>query len=220
MQSASIAARHTTDTVNIVTGSPSASAAEQQAATLYRQVQACSDDEKFKLLKTLWNLRGDGNPPPEIAALAQRAQGRTGSGNAPDPATAEAKATRIELTRLILAGCDPMSRMSTQFDELLNTRLYENGDESQLAQLVSIHVRAYEKTAGARTNLCFAFLHLVSLTLKTRIVDNISASLTELSTAADKAATATAGAARTQDAALQKLPAKAGKLHTALENPC
>jgi hypothetical protein len=176
---------------------------------LYESVIKFTDDEKFNTLKTLWMDSRSGNPPSGIAELAKPLQGIKQKGKTyTADEIAMLRNTRVELTKLILRDSPTMCQMEGQLEKLLLSTTWKNGDDSGLAQLVDINVRAHEKMSSARSNIVFSFLHLISLNLKAPVINNIESALTTHALAAKDAMEAISAAKKKDKAPLDEIKVK------------
>lgn len=179
--------------------------AADQAKEIYESIADYTDDEKFKALETLWVDAKNGNAPASLVALAKRLQtsgAKTGGGD--NDAQVMLRQVRVELTKLLIKDSPNMAAMAGEFKELLNSASWKSGDDVDLQRLVSVNVRAHEKTAAARSNLFFSFVHLISLNLKAPTIKNIKSALTIHALANDEAKSAISNAKKKVDGKLNE----------------
>lgn len=169
-----------------------AAALNARAYELYGKVQHYTNDEKFKLLKTLWVDPNSGNVPSDLKTIATTIRGGARPGGEPSQSTIDRlKAIRVEVTRLLVSDMGITTpQLDQEFKELFDSQARKTGDDSALASFIAINVRAHEKSEQARSNLVFSFLHLVSLKIKAPVVTNITAMLATHASAKKDAADA------------------------------
>jgi hypothetical protein len=187
------------------TDKPPDKSPEQQALALYKPLAGYTDDEKFQALNIIWIDADSGNAPKSLIALAKSLQSPLRKqNNQSTEDSAMLRQVRVELTKLLIKDSPNMAGMADQFEELLNSASWKSGDDVDLKRLVSVNVRANEKTASARSNLFFSFLHLVSLNLKAPAIKNIHSALTIHANASGEAKKAISEAKRKVDGKLNE----------------
>lgn len=179
---------------------PTISEAQTKAKNLFALVGR-TDSEKFKLLEKIWTADSKNRVPSELNILAQKANPKPTTLSEPTAYIEakehrDAKELRIELTKLILESTPTMAGLSSSFAKIIKADISEDKIGEQLQSLISINLQAHHKTEGVKGNLFFSIVHLASLSVKTRSIDNLSAALTSHADATTAAKEATKEAAK------------------------
>lgn len=140
-----------------------------------------NDKEICDFLKALWQPRADGQATAPDS-LPDALSGLCNQLKAADP-SAQALQVRREVTKKLLENRPALAPLAAEMEALK-----QSADDSTLSRLVDIHLRAFEKNQGARKNLFFSFIHLVSLSIKAPVIKNLDKAIRKHAEATQKAA--------------------------------